>query len=102
MVKKHLKQSAREIERAKATGIFEYAKVLVGARGFKMSYNEVGYINKSLKTKSVPTPKLLITDHKTFTSKGDFPTRLVIPATDFSATFAKVGYLGPRIYIGEE
>ena len=25
---------------------------------------------------------------------GEFPTRLVIPATNFSATFAKVGYLG--------
>ena len=25
---------------------------------------------------------------------GEFPTRLVIPATNFSATFVKVGYLG--------
>ena len=25
---------------------------------------------------------------------GKYPTRLVIPATDFSATFTKVGYLG--------
>ena len=25
---------------------------------------------------------------------GEFPTRLVIPATNFSSTFAKIGYLG--------
>ena len=58
-----------------------------------MSKNEVGHINESLKTKAIPTPKLLIKDHKKLTSMGEFPTRLVIPATNISATFAKVGYL---------
>ena len=42
----------------------------------------------------IPTPKILIKDRKELTSTGDFPTRIVIPATNFSATFAKVGYLG--------
>ena len=32
--------------------------------------------------------------HKKLTSMDEFPTRLVIPATNFSATFSKVGYLG--------
>ena len=59
-----------------------------------MSKNEVGYINESLKTKSIPTPKLLIKNHKKLTSMGELTTRLVIPETNFSATFAKVGYLG--------
>ena len=59
-----------------------------------MSKNEVGHINESLKTKAIPTPKLLIKDHQKLTSMGEFPTRLVIPATNLSATFAKVGYLG--------
>ena len=59
-----------------------------------MSKNEVGHINESLKTKAIPTPKLLIKDHKKMTSMGKFPTRLVIPATNFSSTFAKIGYLG--------
>ena len=74
--------------------ICEYAKVLVYAIGFKMSKNEVGHINESLKTKSIPTPKLLIKDHKKLTSMGELTTRLVIPETNLSATFAKVGYLG--------
>ena len=59
-----------------------------------MFKNELGHINELLKTKAVPTPKLLIKYHKRLKSMGEFPTRLVIPATNFSATFAKLGYLG--------
>ena len=59
-----------------------------------MSKKEVGHINESLKTKAIPTPKLLIKDHKKLTSKGDFTTRLMIPSTNVSATFAKMDYLG--------
>ena len=93
IVKEYLQQSAREIERGRVVEICEYAKVLLDAIGFKISKNEVGHINESLKTKALPTPKLLIKDYKKLTSMGEFPTRLVIPATNFSATFAKVGYL---------
>ena len=63
-MKEHLKQSAREIERGRVVEICEGVKVLVDAIGFKMSKNEVGHINESLKTKAIPTPKILITDHK--------------------------------------
>ena len=59
-----------------------------------MSKNEVGHINESLKTKAIPKPKILIKDHKKLTSMGEFPIRLVIPATNYSATFEKVGYPG--------
>ena len=45
MVKEHLKQSAREIERGIVVEICEDSKVLVDAIGFKMSKNEVGQIN---------------------------------------------------------
>ena len=56
----------------------------------------MGHINESLKTKAIPTPKLLIKYHKKMSNMGKFPTRLVIPATNFSATFAKIGYLGVK------
>ena len=38
----------------------------------------------------------MIKDHTELTSIGDLPTRLVLPATNFSANFAKVGYLGMK------
>ena len=79
MVKEHLKKSAKEIERGRVTEIFEDSKVLLDSIGFKMSKNEVGHINESLKTKAIPAPKLLIKDHKKLTGMGEFPTRLVIP-----------------------
>ena len=47
-----------------------------------------------LATKAIPDPTLLIKDQKTINEKGEFLTRLVIPATNFTATFSKIGYLG--------
>ena len=44
-------------------------------------------------TRVIPSPKLLIKVHKTINKKGGFPTRLVIAATNFTATFPKIGYL---------
>ena len=38
----------------------------------------------------------MIKDNKKLTSIGEFPTRLVIPAINFSVSFAKVGYLGMK------
>ena len=72
--------------------------LIVDAIGFKISKNELGHINELLKTKAIPTPKLLIKYHKRLKSMGEFPTRLVIPETNFLATFEKVGYLGLKIY----
>ena len=46
IVKEHLKQSTREIQRVRVTEIFEEAKVLVDAIGFRISKNEVGHINE--------------------------------------------------------
>jgi hypothetical protein len=37
---------------------------------------------------------LLIKDHKKPKSDGNYPTRLIIPATNFTACFPKLGYLG--------
>ena len=44
--------------------------------------------------KSIPTPKLLIEISQKLTGKGYFPTILGMLATNFSAPFSKVGYLG--------
>ena len=45
------------------------------------------------------SPKLLKKDHKTINEKGEFPTRLVTPTTNFTATFSKIGYLGIKRYL---
>ena len=53
----------------------------------------------SLATRAIPSPKLLIKDQKTINKKGGFPTRLVIPAKNFTTTFSKMGYLGSKRYL---
>ena len=67
--------------------------------GFQLLKSKVGHINKSLKTKSITTPKLLIKDHKKPNINGEFSKRLVITETNLTATFAKVGYLGLKAII---
>jgi hypothetical protein len=37
---------------------------------------------------------LLIKDHKEINDDGNYPTRLVVPATNFTAAFSKLGYIG--------
>ena len=67
--------------------------------GFQLSESKVGHINESLKTKPISTPKLLIKYHKNPNTNSEFTPRLVIPETNFTATFAKVGYLGLKAII---
>ena len=38
--------------------------------------------------------KLLLKYHKTINKKGELPTRLIIPAMNFTATFLNIGYPG--------
>ena len=58
-----------------------------------LSDNENAFLLEGIESKAIPTPKLLIKDHKKRTNDG-YPTRLIIPATNFTATFSKLGYLG--------
>ena len=50
-------------------------------------------MRKFLATREIPSPKKLIKDHNKIDKKGRFSNRLVIPATNFTATFSKIGYL---------
>ena len=94
MVNEHLRCSSRGIERDKVRESFEKSSELLDEVGFQLSKSEAGHIKESLKTKSIPIPKLLIKDHKKPNKNGKSPTRLVKPATNFTSTFAKVGYFG--------
>ena len=42
---------------------------------------------------------ILIKNHNKIEEKGKFPTKLVIPATNFTATFSKIGYLGIKRFL---
>ena len=50
---------------------------------------------------AIPSPKLLIKDHKKHDLEGNFPTRLAVPATNFTSGFPKIGYLGIKRILDE-
>ena len=56
--------------------------------------NEYKFIKETIESKAIPTPKLLVRDHKPRDKEGKFPTRIVVSATNFTAAFSKIGYTG--------
>ena len=89
----HLRKSARLIPRARVVEIWEKAITFYEDKKYLMASKEQQYIEQSLKSKAIPSPKLLIKDHKP-KKNGEYPTRLIIPATNFASALPKMGYLG--------
>jgi len=57
-----------------------------------MDAGEQGYVERWIKSRDIPTPRLLVKDHKDQGKDGFWPVRLVIPATNYTQCFAKMGY----------
>ena len=81
----------------KVMALYENANSMLEKVKLDLSFKEEYFVRQSLAMREIPSPKLLIKDHKTINENGEFPTRLVIPATNFTATFSKIGYLGIKI-----
>ena len=92
--KGHLKKNATLIPNARLTEVKNEGLQLLEEKRHILSNREARTIEQALKSKAVPTPKLLIKDHKKLDKTGNFPTRLVVPATNFTSSFPKAGYLG--------
>ena len=93
-VSDHLQKAADLALRPKVMALHENANLLLEKVKLDLSVKEEEFARQSLATRAILSPKLLIKDHKTINEKGEFPTRLVIPATNFTVTFSKIGYLG--------
>eukprot|EP00957_Ditylum_brightwellii_P191720 14594834-Ditylum_brightwellii.AAC.1 len=51
---------------------------------------------ENLNSREIPEPQLLIKDHKKVQKDGHYPMRPVIPATNFVATFLKIGFMASK------
>ena len=80
--------------RLKVMALYENANSLLEKLKLDLSVKEEEFVRQSLATRAILSPKLLIKDHKPIKENREFPTRLVIPATNFTATLSKIGYLG--------
>ena len=75
-------------------GIFEGEKKFIEKVNMDLSSQEEQFVRQSLAMQEIPYPKLSIKDPNTFDKKGEYPTRLVIPATNFTLIFYKIQYPG--------
>eukprot|EP00957_Ditylum_brightwellii_P149256 11366643-Ditylum_brightwellii.AAC.1 len=92
-VKKHLEKTDMEISRAEIVNLHVEAKKFAASFLDLLSKGEKAFLQEGLDSKAIPQPQLLIKDHKDWKQDGDYPARSVIPATNFTATFSKIGYL---------
>mgnify|MGYP001787478984 FL=1 len=92
----HLAKNAKEVPRSQLTDVQKLAfdilrdKTELGI----FSDKEEQFVQQTIQSKAIPSPKLLIKDHKNPDSEGNFPTRLVVPANNFTSGFPRIGYLG--------
>ena len=100
-VSNHFQKAADLALRPRVMALFENANLLFEKAKMELSVKEEEFVRKLLATQAIPSPKLLIKDHKTVNEKGEFPTRLLIPTTTFTAIFSKIGYLGIKKVPGQ-
>ena len=74
--------------------IFEACEKRLQSVRESLSKDEFGFIKETIKSKKIPSLTLLVKDHKKVDENGDYPCRLIIPATNFTAGFSNVGYRG--------
>ena len=59
---------------------------------YKLSKNEFDAVKHQIDLCVVPTPRLLVKDHKKTKPNGSYPGRLVVPAQSFNSGFSKLDY----------
>ena len=64
--------------------------------------NEYNFIKETIESRAIPTPKSLVKDQKKPDREGNFPTRLLVSATNFTAAFPKLGYIGIKKIFDKE
>ena len=93
-VSAHLQTADDLVICPKVIALYENANLLLEKVKLDLSVKEEEFVRQSLATREILSPNPLIKDHKTINENGEFPTRLVIPATNFTANVSKISYLG--------
>eukprot|EP00957_Ditylum_brightwellii_P131191 10006218-Ditylum_brightwellii.AAC.1 len=87
-VNSHMKEAAIPIKRADIVKLHQDATDFAMTLKELLNEDELGYLFENLNSRAILEPQLLIKGHKK-KKDGHYPTRLVIPATNFAATFFK-------------
>ena len=93
-VKEHLQAHGKKISHTDLGKVQDDALDLLSKVQPYLSNDEYYYIYNSLNSCAIPTPKLLVKDHKPLQPNGQYPTRLIVPASNFVSAFPNLGYRG--------
>ena len=58
-----------------------------------LSKSEFSFMIGSVKAREVPTPYILIKDHKAIDENGCYPTRFIVPCNNYLSCFSRLGYV---------
>ena len=92
----HLAKTGKKNKREKLIDIEKEALELLDSITTHLDKGELAFLTKTINSKAIPTPKILIKDHKKVDASGESPSRLLVPATNFKQAFPKLGYQGIR------
>ena len=94
-VERHLKKDAVETTYGHLQEVHKKALELLTTIDDLVSENEFRYIKSTITKRAIPTVQLLIKDHKKIDeSTGEYPSRLVVPAKNFTAAYPHIGQRG--------
>ena len=103
-IQKHINKKAKQIDKERLSTTVDEALKLIEEwkNNGTLNEKEAKYAFESIQSRAVPVPKLLIKDHKDKDENGNYPTRLVVPATNFTAAIPNLGYRGIRQIFDQE
>eukprot|EP00957_Ditylum_brightwellii_P139060 10599025-Ditylum_brightwellii.AAC.1 len=91
---KHLDKNVVEMKRKDIAKIHGETEAFATKVQPMLTKNGQDFLHEGIASKAIPQPQLFVKDRREPNDGGSFPTRLVIPATNFTVTFSKLGYLG--------
>ena len=91
-MEEHLNEKCNEVKNPELTATYKKANELLAKFENMMSESEAKYMKCWIQSRRIPTPRLSIKDHKAPREDGTYPTRLLIPATNFTQCYAKFAY----------
>ena len=100
-MKVHLLSNGKPALRSTLVKVQKDALAFISSKEGILSPAELAYATSVIKSCRVPTPKLLVKDHKKQDPHGNYPTRLVIPASNFVAAIPHLGYKGIKNLLEE-
>ena len=86
----HLHKYCTEIDNAHPIEVFTKCNELLEENTYLMMEGESSYLEGQINSKSIPSLRLLLKDHKDKGPNGRYPTRFIVSSKNFTQGFSKL------------